>query len=320
MQRITSIGLGLLALALACAGEPETDVPYEGSCPILIECADVIGTQEEREQFRMAYGADGSCWAHGPNYWQQCRNSCVEALSTMNMLAQAFGDSCGGCETDSDCAMFGADARCESNWCARPQLGANVTDESETAGETAAETEGGDTNTETVDEIDEECLVDAPVVVMVTNFGTMTFELDRVAAKTVSDSFLRHLSADFYDNTIVHRVVDGLVVQSGVYGQGPILRTGVRVQAIGAIPALSHTDGAIALVVTDQTVAAQWYVTDGAHPELDGTAAVFGRLVEGAGVRDQISAVEVSTLSWMGYQLLDFPTDEILIEDVYCVP
>jgi peptidyl-prolyl cis-trans isomerase A (cyclophilin A) len=302
---------------MACAGEPDPGEYYEGSCPILIECADVIGTDEQKQLFRAAYGVDGSCWAHGPNYWDQCRTSCVTALASINLEAQSTGDSCGDCEADSDCAAFGTDARCVDGWCARPKLG----DIDDPMADSGAESEtGGDSGSGTVqDEIDPTCLVDAPKVVMETSFGTMTFQLDRVAAKTVSDSFLRHLSSDFYDETIVHRVVDGLLMQSGVYAQGPVLRSGARAHSIGGLPMLSHVDGAIALVVTDQNVAAQWYVTEGAHPELDGTGAVFGKLIDGAGVRDQISAVEVSTLMWMGYELLDYPLVEIVINDVYCV-
>jgi cyclophilin family peptidyl-prolyl cis-trans isomerase len=211
-------------------------------------------------------------------------------------------------------------SRCESSWCAQPQLGADDDGPvAEDEGETMDEEGGGSGGQAVGEDIAPECLVDAPVVVIETNYGTMTFQLDRVGAKTVSDSFLRHLTADFYDDTIVHRVVDGLMLQSGVYGQGPSLRSGVLAQAIGSLPGLSHGDGAIALVVTGQTVGAHWYVTDGAQPQLDGSGAVFGYLIDGSAVRDQISAVEVGTLAWMGYQLLDFPTDDIAIDDMYCV-
>lgn len=186
-------------------------------------------------------------------------------------------------------------------------------DESETA------TEDDGSSGELVDEIDMECQVDAPVVVIDTNLGVMKFQLDRVAATTVTNSFLRHLSADFYDNTIVHRVVDGLLLQSGVYAQGPALRSGAVSSSISTLPPLTHGDAAIALVVYDgQTVAAQWYVTDGAQPQLDGSGAVFGQLIDGLEVRDQISEAPVGPLSWMGYVLLDFPNGEILINDVYC--
>jgi cyclophilin family peptidyl-prolyl cis-trans isomerase len=318
VQHGRNFGL-VLIVSLGCTPEVETGVPYEGSCPILIECADVLASQELSTQYRMAYAADGNCWSHGSNYWQQCRDSCVDALVSINLAAQSVGGSCGSCETDSDCSSFGVDARCEGSWCARPQLGADdgsVADDTET--ETGADDDGSPG--EAVDEIDPECQVDAPVVVIDTNLGVMTFELDRVGATTVANSFLRHLSADFYDDTIVHRVVDGLVLQSGVYAQGPALRSGSVATKISTLPALSHGDAAIALVVyDDQTVAAQWYVTDGAQAQLDGAGAVFGHLTDGLEVRDQISEAEVSTLPWMGYVLLDYPNAEIVVNDVYCV-
>jgi peptidyl-prolyl cis-trans isomerase B (cyclophilin B) len=319
VQRSSIFGLLGLAIGLLSSSctEPPTGEPYEGSCPILIECADLLAP-DQSSLFRYSYGVDGTCWSNGPNYWEACRDSCVDALASINLAAQALGESCGACMADSDCASFGADARCEANWCARPQLGSDdgapsVDEETETG------PDEGDSG-QTVDEdIAPECLVDAPVVVIVTNYGELTVQLDRVAAKTAADSFLRHLTSDFYDNTLVHRVVDGVLVQSGVYAPGPSLRSGALAQAIGSLPALGHEDGAIALVVTGQTVAAQWYVTDGAQPQLDGTGAVFGRVIDGDEVIDLISAVEVSTLAWMGYQLLDFPIDEIVVDDMYCV-
>jgi cyclophilin family peptidyl-prolyl cis-trans isomerase len=305
-----------LALALACTPKVESGVPYEGSCPILIECADVLGADEQL--YRSAYGTDGDCWANGSNYWQECRDSCVGELLSINVLAQSsFGGTCGTCESDSDCASFGADTRCEGSWCARPQLGAD--DGSSQDGET--ETEAGETDDSSgeVNMMGDACEADVPVVVIDTNYGAMTFELDRVAAPTVTSLFLDHVRDDFYDNTIVHRVIDGLSLQSGVYAQGPALRMGAVAKTISTLPELSHDDGVLALVVDGDTVAAQWYVTDGAHPELDGSGAVFGRLLDGLSIRDQISAVEVGTFSWMGYLLLNFPTDEIVVNDVYCV-
>jgi cyclophilin family peptidyl-prolyl cis-trans isomerase len=222
----------------------------------------------------------------------------------------AFGDSCGTCTTDGDCTSFGAGARCEANWCAVSQL-----DASESGSEDGSEIPN-DGETGMGDEL--ACAVAEPVVVIDTNYGDMTFQLDR-QARTATDMFLTHVLTDFYDETIVHRVVDGLLLQSGAYGKGPALRAGAQAQAIGSLPPLSHDDGVLALVVTDQTISAQWYVTDGAQPELDGTGAVFGRLIDGSDVRDAISAAEVGTLAWMGFQLLDFPTDEIIVNDVYCV-
>jgi cyclophilin family peptidyl-prolyl cis-trans isomerase len=307
-RRGRNFWLGLM-MSLGCTPEVETGVPYEGSCPILIECADAIAP-DRSEQVRTAYGADGNCWSHGPNYWQQCRDSCVEALVSINVAAQSVGGSCGGCEIDSDCASFGPGARCEASWCARPQLGAD--DELDTQSESDTQSEG-----ETAGSSGDACHVDAPMVVIETNYGEMVFQLDRVAATAVADSFLDHLSAGFYDNTLVHRVVDGLAVQSGVYTQGPALREGAVGTAISTLPELSHQDGAIALVLVDQAVAAHWYVTDGAQAQLDGSGAVFGQLIDGFDVRDQISEVPVATLPWMGYLLFDYPDDEIIVSRMY---
>lgn len=314
MTRRLAIGL---CLGLLGCEPPAYPPPFEGSCPVLIECAAELRAPEA-DLFNEAFGADGTCWSSGPNYYQQCRDSCVAALGSVNEVSLAEGKSCGSCDSDADCQRFGADARCELGWCAQRKATADSGDDE---GETEAG-DSGDGDGDLGDQIDAACIVDdTPLVVLETNYGAMTFELDRLAAPVAVDVFLRYLSGNFYDYTLIHRIVDGLLIQGGGYSSGPLLKQPVTSFELSSLPALGHGDGALAMVfkASQGTIASQWYITDGAQPSLDESGAVIGVLVAGAAVRDQISALPVGIVTLPDYTLPSFPDDEVVVEQAYCI-
>jgi peptidyl-prolyl cis-trans isomerase A (cyclophilin A) len=67
------------------------------------------------------------------------------------------------------------------------------------------------------------------------------------------------------------------------------------------------------------TAESQFYITDGAQPGLDDKYAVFGVLIDGFPVRDAISEVPTTTKQWMGFDMMDVPVDDVLVEAAYCV-
>jgi cyclophilin family peptidyl-prolyl cis-trans isomerase len=322
---ILCAGLLGLGLGVGCS-EVDDPKPYQGSCPILLTCAvELDSTEFDAYVAAYAYDEDevdgvGSCWGMGPNSYVLCRDSCVDALVTINAIAAEEGRSCGDCEADADCSGFGADARCRSGWCAQAQVG--ELEGGETPSETGESTGGGEGPGETLEygPIDEDCQGDTPRVVLETSYGNMTLELDPVASPLATELFLRHLSANFYDGTIIHRVTEGVAFQGGAYGPGPVILPPFETFTVGTLSPSAHADGAIGMVVTNQKIGAQWYITDGPQQALEGTGPVFGVLVDGFDVRDAIAAAPVVNLPWMGYELLDYPEQDIRIESAYCEP
>ncbi|KIG16953.1 Peptidyl-prolyl cis-trans isomerase PpiB [Enhygromyxa salina] len=317
----------LLLTTVGCTLPPDPDGPYEGSCPILIECtAQSNNSDALLTSYLDSYGEDGSCWKEGPYQWGACRDSCVAALDSLNALNQEQGQpSCGGCELDSDCAAFGKSARCEDGYCARRALGdieiADTTDTGDTGTDTG-DTDS-DTDIDTDGTIDDDCLFDTSKVVLDTSLGVMRLELDSVAAPEATEMFLRYVSANYYDGTIIHRVVESVLIQGGSYGPGPSLLT-PSLAPIERLtqPTLPHGPGVIALLPTlnGTHVGPQWYMTVGSTSPSSMTAGVvFGALVEGGAVLDAISSVPVTTVAWLDFQLTNIPEQDVVVHEAYCV-
>jgi cyclophilin family peptidyl-prolyl cis-trans isomerase len=325
----------LLLASIACTPPPDPDGPYEGSCPILIECTVQANSLREVEYLE-AYGEQGTCWQAGPNHWGPCRDSCVAALDSLNVESVALGlPTCGTCELDSDCAEF-ADARCDAGYCGRRQLG-DVSDEddNDTDAEPDMPTEATTGEGATDGSIDADCLVDdTPTVVIDTSLGVMVVELDSLAAPEATQIFLQHVSAHYYDGSIIHRVIPEVLIQGGTYGPGPVLlESSIDPSTPNdpiMSPTLEHQPGVIALLPTSDGshlgsglgsgLGPQWYMTVGpTPPSAAASGVVFGALIDGAAVRDAISNVPVTTVAWVGFELRDIPEEDVVVTKAVCV-
>ncbi len=131
-------------------------------------------------------------------------------------------------------------------------------------------------------------------VIVDTDRGTFVIELyPKVAPKTV-DNFETLVKKGFYDNLTFHRVVPDFVVQGGDpdgTGQG-----GPGYDIPGEIvPGEKHLRGSVATARTSDQVnptrrssGSQFYVCLEPQPGLDGQYTIFGGVVEGMAVVDQI--------------------------------
>jgi cyclophilin family peptidyl-prolyl cis-trans isomerase len=306
---------------VGCTEPPDPPGPYEGTCPILILCTAKSNNAALEADHLEWFGEDGSCWKAGPYQWGPCRDSCVTELASLNVDNLKLGiASCGECESDSECSEF-EDASCVDGYCARKRLG-DVSD-----GDTTETDTGTDTETDTGDETDgihEDCKADTPTVVLDTSLGTMTVELDPAAAPEATQMFLLHLSAGYYDGSIIHRAVKGVLIQGGEFGPGPtLLDSSIEPIELLTPPALAHQPGVIALVPSydGAHVRPQWYMTVGPTPPNTGTSGVvFGALTQGSSVLNAISNVPVTTVAWAGFVLTDFPEEDVVVHEAFCVP
>ena len=130
-----------------------------------------------------------------------------------------------------------------------------------------------------------------PEVVLETTLGTMVVRLDQNEMPITTANFLTYVDSGFYDDTLVHRVVDDWVI---------------------------HVHGAISMARTSDpdSATSQWFIVDwpasGTPPQpaqLDGQYAAFGVLIEGFDVLEAIT--QVATGSSGGFD--DVPTTEIVV-------
>ena len=138
-----------------------------------------------------------------------------------------------------------------------------------------------------------------PAIEVVTSEGTFIVELDRPRAPLTVDNFVSYVLDRHYDGTIIHRVIDGFVVQGGGYDAKFAERKPRGEIANESGNGLSNVRGTIAMARQDDphTAQAQWFINVADNKQLDPSArrwgyAVFGRVVEGMEVVDKIAKIE----------------------------
>jgi peptidyl-prolyl cis-trans isomerase B (cyclophilin B) len=142
------------------------------------------------------------------------------------------------------------------------------------------------------------------VVVMETSQGTIKLELDGDKAPLTVANFLSYVDDKHYDNTIFHRVIKGFMIQGG--GMEPGMnqkptKASIRNESANG---LTNLRGTVAMARTSapDSASAQFFINTVENAFLnkaqsrDGVGyCVFGRVVEGMDVVDQIEKVPTST-------------------------
>jgi cyclophilin family peptidyl-prolyl cis-trans isomerase len=136
------------------------------------------------------------------------------------------------------------------------------------------------------------------VVVIATDLGRIVLELYPKVAPQHCRSFKRLADNGFYDGTKFHRVVPGFVIQGG-----DILSRDTNPANDGTgdpgytLPAefsnIPHERGILSMArkgYSVDTAGSQFFICVGAAHQLDGQYTVFGRVIEGMDVVDEIVA------------------------------
>jgi peptidyl-prolyl cis-trans isomerase A (cyclophilin A) len=136
--------------------------------------------------------------------------------------------------------------------------------------------------------------------------GSFTVELDPVAAPVTALNFVRYVNAGFYSGKIFHRVLPGRIAQGGQYDAQRTLRPALFDPiALESDNGLQNLRGTIAMARTSEpdSATAQFYLNLIDNPDFDYKDAdlpgyaVFGRVVEGLDVVDEIGRVPVVNVS-----------------------
>ena len=139
------------------------------------------------------------------------------------------------------------------------------------------------------------------MVILHTNHGDITLELDTENAPASVANFLQYVRDGHYDNTIFHRVIDGFMIQCGGMEPGmkqkPV-RTPVANEAGNGLKNKRYTV-AMARTSDPHSATAQFFinVADNAFLDHKGPSpqgwgyCVFGKVVAGEDVVDRIKGV-----------------------------
>jgi len=158
------------------------------------------------------------------------------------------------------------------------------------------------------------------MIILQTNHGTITLELDHDKAPNTAANFEQYVRDGFYDGVIFHRVIDGFMIQGGGFEPGMIPKETREPIQNEADNGLSNLNGTIAMARTmdPHSASAQFFINVSDNTFLDHTAkttegwgyAVFGKVVDGMDVVNKIR--KVSTTMRAGHQ--DVPAEDVIIE------
>lgn len=160
----------------------------------------------------------------------------------------------------------------------------------------------------------------APRVRVHTNKGDFVIELDTVRAPLTVANFLEYVRAGHYSGTIFHRVIGNFVAQGGGYDEKYVekpTRPGIPNESGNG---LSNRRGTVGLARTGDPHSgnAQFYLNLGDNGALDPQAsrwgyAVFGRIVDGMNVVDDVGAVATGQA---GIFEKDAPVKQVVIINI----
>lgn len=162
---------------------------------------------------------------------------------------------------------------------------------------------------------------EAPVqVVLKTNQGDITLELDKAKAPVTVNNFLAYAEEGFYDSTIFHRVIPDFMIQGGGF-------TADMAQKKTSDPiknewqnGLKNVRGSIAMARLGgqaNSATSQFFINVKDNTFLDQPRdgagyAVFGKVVKGMDVVDKIQHVKTTKKGMYA----DVPVDPVVIEKV----
>ncbi|ABR89906.1 peptidyl-prolyl cis-trans isomerase B [Janthinobacterium sp. Marseille] len=155
-------------------------------------------------------------------------------------------------------------------------------------------------------------------VLLTTNHGNITIELDAEKAPKTVENFLAYVNSGHYAGTIFHRVIDGFMIQGGGFEPGMTQKPTNEPVENEAKNGLKNGMYTLAMARTSapHSASAQFFinVNDNSfldYPGQDGWGyCVFGKVTDGIDVVEKIRAVK-TTRSGM---FADVPVDDVVIE------
>lgn len=156
-------------------------------------------------------------------------------------------------------------------------------------------------------------------VEMVTSKGSITMELDPNAAPVTVANFLSYVDDGYYDGTVFHRVIGTFMIQGGGFtqdGQRKSTKDPIVLESDNGLP---NDIGTIAMARTNapNSATSQFFINVVKNDFLNYSPrnpgyAVFGKVIEGMDVVNDIRQVPTGTNNGMG----DWPKEDVVIVSI----
>ena len=156
---------------------------------------------------------------------------------------------------------------------------------------------------------------------MTTSMGNIELALDERYAPATSANFKNYVEDSFYDGLIFHRVIDEFMIQGGGFEPGLVAKATQAPIELEAQNGLHNYRGRIAMARTSvpDSATSQFFINTVDNAFLDyGNAsdgygyAVFGEVIAGMDVVDDIEAVSTTTVSYYS----DVPKVDVTIDTI----
>ncbi len=168
---------------------------------------------------------------------------------------------------------------------------------------------GADTAASATAAVKEEPIAEEPVLEMVTSMGSMKIKLYK-ETPAHRDNFVKLVRKGYYNGLLFHRVIKDFMIQAG----DPFTRDTTKTDLYGSggpnytipaefVPALVHKKGAVAAARRGDSVnpdkassGSQFYIVQSEEgcSHLNGEYTVFGEVIDGINVIDDIASVETN--------------------------
>ncbi len=155
-------------------------------------------------------------------------------------------------------------------------------------------------------------------VVLTTNHGKITIELDADKAPKTVENFLSYVKSGHYDGTIFHRVINGFMIQGGGFEPGMKQKPTNDPIENEAANGLTNDCYTIAMARTNDphSASAQFFINVKDNDFLNYSGpdnwgyCVFGKVTDGTDVVDTIRKVRTGSKGFHG----DVPVEDVVIE------
>ena len=129
------------------------------------------------------------------------------------------------------------------------------------------------------------------VAIISTKYGDMVIEFFDDSAPKHVESFKLHAQNGYYDGTIFHRVLPGFMIQGGAHTTRSTNRASKNTWNLPAeFNKIRHKRGILSMARSNDpnSGGSQFFICAADAPHLDGQYTVFGQVINGDAVIDQI--------------------------------
>ncbi len=149
----------------------------------------------------------------------------------------------------------------------------------------------------------------ATEVLVTTNLGQFTIEMNEAKAPITSANFLRYVDNGSYVGSIFHRVIPGFMAQGGGYTEKMVKLPTFAPIKNESDNGLANNTATIAMARTSNPNSAtrQFFINYTNNAFLNGNAnkpgyAVFGKVIKGFNVVEKMTTIPTTTIATLGMQ------------------